>query len=788
MKKKLISIVVLLVMLISALAPIISGIAYGATPEELKLLVPVAKSEVESNPSLYNLIAYQEVIKAAGYGEHSTQYQDYLTKRQAITNMTRKDRLLADISTATTLKNPSMAVFVEDLYKNFLRVDTDVLADKANIDILITAMKAEVATSTNTGVVTVDPVDESGKSLNISYNLNKMPAGISFIVFPEIVGEYTLIGSNVSSVNITPGTPVMLKPKYIKFKPDASGGLGTLPYTLVLRDMVSGNILDKVMVGNSLASVAITAPEVTGYTVQGENPRTVAVTSLNAIFIFDYKAIGSTPTNPTGNYTDVSKKNNELVPILFNDPNMSGTTVTFDGVQETRDGTYVRVIVYENGTVVNIEKDYNGKMKQVVTKGTYNNSYADPGFRGTISNSADLTTVVNPIVTIENAATVSLKGTIRISYVDEDGKTIEEETLTNMSLGHHTIEPKKSIKGYKAKTGDVKTVNLTISKPIANVEFVLIDEAKANLATVTVIHEDEKSRKVLKEEKFDKVQAGKDVTYKTITIKDYKVVGKTEEKVTPKEGENIKIYFTYESVLDDKLYREIGQYNADREMTRAELDKLKSGTVITPVINIPPTLPIVDVKLKSGKFLNGYPDGTFKPGSGLTRNEAAVLINNVVQSGSSPVNATSSFVVDWAREAICKATSQTTPWLNLNTAVSPGGNLMGFRGDDLITREELAYALMSAYVQANNITVTASEGFSDTKGLASSDYIALGKAHGKLSGYPDGTFNPKGTITRAEATALVNGFVGNTPKQGKPSFSDVPENHWAAGHINAATK
>ena len=313
-------------------------------------------------------------------------------------------------------------------------------------------------------------------------------------------------------------------------------------------------------------------------------------------------------------------------------------------------------------------------------------------------------------------------------------------------------------------------------------------QAITNMATVTVIHEDEKSRKVLKEEKFDKVQAGKEVTYKSITIKDYKVVGKTEEKVTPKEGENIKIYFTYESVLDDKLYREIGQYNVDREMTKAELDKLKSGTVITPVINIPPTLPTVDVKLKSGKFLNGYPDGTFKPGSGLTRNEAAVLINNVVQSGSSPVNPTSSFVVDWAREAICKATSQTTPWLNLNTAVSPGRNLMGFRGDDSITREELAYALMSAYVQANNITVTASEGFSDTKGLASSDYIALGKAHGKLSGYPDGTFNPRGTITRAEATALVNGFVGNTPKQGKTSFSDVPENHWAAGHINAATK
>ena len=58
MKKKFISIVVLLVMLITALAPVIGGVAYGATTEELKLLVPVAKSEVETNPSLYNLIAY----------------------------------------------------------------------------------------------------------------------------------------------------------------------------------------------------------------------------------------------------------------------------------------------------------------------------------------------------------------------------------------------------------------------------------------------------------------------------------------------------------------------------------------------------------------------------------------------------------------------------------------------------------------------------------------------------------------------------------------------------------
>lgn len=61
-----------------------------------------------------------------------------------------------------------------------------------------------------------------------------------------------------------------------------------------------------------------------------------------------------------------------------------------------------------------------------------------------------------------------------------------------------------------------------------------------------------------------------------------------------------------------------------------------------------------------------------------------------------------------------------------------------------------------------------------------------------LQGYPDGTFRPANSITRAEfATAVVNllglgddaAFVKKVTK-----FNDVPADHWATGYINIATE
>ena len=64
---------------------------------------------------------------------------------------------------------------------------------------------------------------------------------------------------------------------------------------------------------------------------------------------------------------------------------------------------------------------------------------------------------------------------------------------------------------------------------------------------------------------------------------------------------------------------------------------------------------------------------------------------------------------------------------------------------------------------------------------------------GVLIGYPDGTFRPTRTITRAEMAAVVVRATGHGPEaqtwQGYTTgFRDVPTGHWAAGYIAVAAK
>jgi hypothetical protein len=59
---------------------------------------------------------------------------------------------------------------------------------------------------------------------------------------------------------------------------------------------------------------------------------------------------------------------------------------------------------------------------------------------------------------------------------------------------------------------------------------------------------------------------------------------------------------------------------------------------------------------------------------------------------------------------------------------------------------------------------------------------------GIITGYPDKTFRPEGTITRAEITTLLVRTQGAGDETGLALFTDVPSRHWAARYIAVGVK
>ncbi len=111
-----------------------------------------------------------------------------------------------------------------------------------------------------------------------------------------------------------------------------------------------------------------------------------------------------------------------------------------------------------------------------------------------------------------------------------------------------------------------------------------------------------------------------------------------------------------------------------------------------------------------------------------------------------------------------------------------------FRPDKTVTRAEFAKMLTTAFnLKADKPTV-----FSDTKGHWAQTDIGIVAANELASGYGDDTFRPDSAITRAEMVAMVNRALGLEQQLSEVEldrnggFSDVKADFWAAKSISAA--
>ncbi|MFC4598199.1 S-layer homology domain-containing protein [Cohnella hongkongensis] len=107
-----------------------------------------------------------------------------------------------------------------------------------------------------------------------------------------------------------------------------------------------------------------------------------------------------------------------------------------------------------------------------------------------------------------------------------------------------------------------------------------------------------------------------------------------------------------------------------------------------------------------------------------------------------------------------------------------------FKPDATITRAEMASAIAPLLPEATG----ASAGFADTEGSWAQAVIEQANAAGIVYGYEDGTFRPNSMLTRAEAVTMIGRLLGRGPLIGAPQqWPDVTQAHWAYGYIQEAS-
>jgi hypothetical protein len=88
-----------------------------------------------------------------------------------------------------------------------------------------------------------------------------------------------------------------------------------------------------------------------------------------------------------------------------------------------------------------------------------------------------------------------------------------------------------------------------------------------------------------------------------------------------------------------------------------------------------------------------------------------------------------------------------------------------------------------------NLSIPSALGFTDIQTHWAQACINQMAPRKLVSGYPDGTFRPNATITRAEfAVLMLNAFPDAPQKRAGTTFKDVPTSHWAHKAIQDAYK
>ena len=256
----------------------------------------------------------------------------------------------------------------------------------------------------------------------------------------------------------------------------------------------------------------------------------------------------------------------------------------------------------------------------------------------------------------------------------------------------------------------------------------------------------------------DKMVAGQtfnaDVTENAIRISGYRVYGDSVKSITIGTGTN-EIIFYY---------------------TRAS----RPSTPSKPTLNTGDHY----------AYVMGYPDGMVRPNGSITRAEVSTILFRLLSDKTrDEYFTTESSFTDVKAGAWYNNSIATLEKAGVIVDTAKGG---AFRPNEAITRAELA-AMLAQFSDAKPVKGVK---FSDVSAEHwAYEAIAIAAKMGWIEGYPDGTFRPDATITRAEMMTLVNRALERVPsdedhllsKRVMLTFPDCKSSDWFYIAVQEAT-
>lgn len=251
-------------------------------------------------------------------------------------------------------------------------------------------------------------------------------------------------------------------------------------------------------------------------------------------------------------------------------------------------------------------------------------------------------------------------------------------------------------------------------------------------------------------------------------------------KLLDKDGKEVS---SVKVDLKDKLPEYVPEVKASENYKFMGWSTDNGKTFVDPAkveVSASATYTAIFAKYDHLPYIVGRTASSFAPDGQMTRAEAATMLARL--SGG--------FSEDGVYDKVKFSDVEAGAWyaaavgFAAEKGIVEGYDDGSFKPDRSISRAEFT-ALISRFLKLNTAGLESS--FGDCKGHWADGHIAALVKQGAIEGYPDGSFRPDQTITRAEAVKITNAAIGRTPDEAtaadrfegyKNPFADVSKDAW----------